>query len=117
MIKEKVRWNNGIALFVNATPADGIDCYDIWHNGGPGGHMFTAQSQEAAEEICSAIHELNELRAEAEYLRKERAAVVAWLREQRQYGTEDLLGHGFANVCGILADVIERGEHRREEKE
>lgn len=45
----------------------------------------------------------------------ERAAVVAWLREQRQYGTEDLLGQGFANVCGILADTIEDGEHRREE--
>jgi hypothetical protein len=38
------------------------------------------------------------------------------LREQRQYGTEDLLGQGFANVCGILANTIERGEHRREEK-
>jgi hypothetical protein len=45
----------------------------------------------------------------------ERAAVVAWLREQRQYGTDDLLGQGFANVCGILADTIEDGEHRREE--
>jgi len=46
----------------------------------------------------------------------ERAAVVAWLREQRQYGTEDLLGHGFANVCGILADTIESGKHRRKEE-
>jgi len=44
-------------------------------------------------------------------LRGERAAVVAWLREQRQYGTDALLGHGFATVCNILADAIERGEH------
>jgi hypothetical protein len=53
---------------------------------------------------------------EVAYLRGERAAVVAWLREQRQYGTEDLLGQGFANVCGILANTIERGEHRRKEE-
>jgi hypothetical protein len=45
----------------------------------------------------------------------ERAAVVAWLREQRAYGTNALLSQGFANVCGILSDAIERGEHRREE--
>lgn len=45
---------------------------------------------------------------------EERAAVVAWLREQRAFGTDALLGHGFANVCGILSDAIERGEHRRE---
>jgi len=48
---------------------------------------------------------------------KERAAVVAWLREQRIYGTDALLGQGFATVCSILADEIERGEHCREEKE
>jgi hypothetical protein len=47
----------------------------------------------------------------------ERAAVVAWLREQREYGTDALLGQGFANVCNILSNEIERGEHRREEKE
>jgi len=45
----------------------------------------------------------------------ERGAVVSWLREQRAYGTDELLGQGFANVCGILADEIERGEHRRKE--
>jgi len=45
----------------------------------------------------------------------DRAAVVAWLREQRQYGTDELIGHGFATVCNILADAIERGEHREGE--
>ena len=47
---------------------------------------------------------------------EERAAVVAWIREQRAYGTDELLGQGFKNVCGILSDAIERGEHRREEE-
>jgi hypothetical protein len=46
----------------------------------------------------------------------ERAAVVAWLREQREYGTDALLGQGFANVCHILSNEIERGEHRSEEE-
>lgn len=51
-----------------------------------------------------------------ERLSGERAAVVAWLRKQQQYGTQGLLERGFANACGILADTIEGGEHRREEK-
>ena len=54
------------------------------------------------------------LRDQAREAKTERAAVVAWLRAQRQYGTDALLGQGFANVCGILAGAIERGEHRRE---
>ena len=53
--------------------------------------------------------------ANAEDAKRERAAAVAWLREQRAFGTDALLGAGFATVCGILADAIERGEHRREE--
>ena len=44
----------------------------------------------------------------------ERAAVVAWLREQRAFGPAVLV-HGIASICGILSDAIERGEHRREE--
>jgi len=64
----------------------------------------------------AAEADLAALIKEVEYLREERAAVVAWLREQRQYGTEDLLGHGFANVCGILADTIESCKHRRKEE-
>jgi len=60
------------------------------------------------------IREMERLRGEAD---RERAAVVAWLREQREYGTDALLGQGFANVCNILSDEIERGEHRRKEKE
>lgn len=55
------------------------------------------------------------LRAVDKAVAEDHAAVVAWLRAQRQYGTDALLGQGFANVCGILADAIERGEHRKEE--
>jgi hypothetical protein len=43
---------------------------------------------------------------------RERATVVAWLRAQRVYGTDELLGQGWANVCNILADQIENGMHR-----
>jgi hypothetical protein len=38
---------------------------------------------------------------------EERAAVVAWLREPGEYVDP---------ACARLADIIERGEHRREEK-
>lgn len=47
----------------------------------------------------------------------ERAAVVAWLRKERTYGTDDLLGAGFATVLGILAEAVEKGEHIREGEE
>ena len=63
-----------------------------------------------AEEAAAAENE------NAEDAKKERAAVAAWLREQRAYGTDALLGRGFASVCGILADAIERGEHHRREE-
>ena len=62
--------------------------------------------------LLDAERENTALRAE---VAAERAAVVAWLREQRAYGTDELLGQGFATVCGILSDAIERGEHRRGE--
>ena len=62
---------------------------------------------------CSADEDWRSAVAER---KAERAAVVAWLREQRTYGTDELLGQGFANVCGILSDAIERGEHSREEE-
>ena len=134
------RWND-VSLFINATPDDGIDHYDIWHNGGPGCPMLTAQSRGAADAICAAVIELLELRAEVERLRgerdhfreawaaaqvridcgvdgieavrEERAAVVAYLRE-----TSRNLEAGFDVHSGAIlrsyADRIENGEHRRE---
>ena len=61
-----------------------------------------------AEEAAKAENE------NAEDARRERAAVVAWLRVPRVYGTDALLWQGFSRVLGILADAIENGEHRRE---
>jgi len=50
---------------------------------------------------CVREEDFNALVAEVEHLREERAAVVAWLRDEMHHGWE--------------ADAIERGEHRREE--
>lgn len=51
---------------------------------------------------------VKELIAELRHARGERAAVVAFLRSfyLRSYG----------DICADMADIIERGEHRREEK-
>ena len=51
---------------------------------------------------------VKELIAELRHARGERAAVVAFLRSfyLRSYG----------DICADMADIIERGEHRREEE-
>lgn len=56
-----------------------------------------------------------ELRAEVEYLRGERADVVAWLRECA-YGHDGLGSRNTGNLLRTLSTNIERGEHRREEE-
>ena len=86
---------------------DGIEDLD--------GPSYSGIADDAFSALAEIIAEVARLRGEAAQEREaERAAIVAWLREQRAYGTDELLGHGFANVCGILADAIESGEHRRE---
>ncbi len=115
------KWTEGVSLFINAEPADGIDYYDIWHNGGPGGPMLVAHHENSARAICDAIEELHELRAEVERLRdaecladarvaemhdvamlRERDSVVAWLEK--------------AGWMPSMIEVFRRGEHRHEEK-
>jgi hypothetical protein len=55
-------------------------------------------------ELLDTCRENTALRVEVAHLRGERAAVVAWLREEYDtHTTQD------------AADTIERGEHRREE--
>jgi len=86
----------------------------------------------SASEMMMLEEELNELRTEMERLRKEcgqaylqgvkagrdaeriseRAAVVAWLREQANSTTTSVLRARDLDA----ADLIERGEHRREEE-
>lgn len=56
---------------------------------------------------------LNERDKEIEWLRGERPAVVAWLREQANSTTVDILRARDLDA----ADLIDHGEHRREEKE
>ena len=56
-------------------------------------------------EALALVAEVERLRGEAE---RERAAVVAWLREQGSINS-------MLSVMTGAADDIERGEHRREE--
>ena len=59
------------------------------------------------------VAEVERLRAEVVTLRGERAAVVAWLRDvgcRMNHGSE----HEF--VLLSVADAVQNGEHRREEK-
>jgi hypothetical protein len=58
-----------------------------------------------AIDLHNAIEEINRLRAEVD---TEREAVVAWLRD---------LEDAWHMPMWQLADAIERGEHRSEEKE
>jgi DNA-binding Lrp family transcriptional regulator len=57
---------------------------------------------------------VRELIAELKEARKERAAVVAHLRERAIHGVGITIS--IEDACTILADKIERGEHRREEE-
>jgi hypothetical protein len=76
------KWTEGVSLLVNAGPEDGLDHYDIWHTGGPGGPMLTAHSEASARAICDAIEELHQLRAENERLVQNAAARERVLNRQ-----------------------------------
>ena len=85
---------------------------------------YTLADAGALEALRAENARLNEVLGRMEHFRssaetalamaeeRERATVVAWLRAQRVYGTDELLGQGWANVCNILADRIENGMHR-----
>jgi hypothetical protein len=63
--------------------------------------------------LLDAERENTTLRAEVAHLRGERAAVVAWLREQALQSHPDAAGWFALNHVSVM---IERDEHRREEK-
>ena len=65
-----------------------------------------------ADLIAHAPEDLAALIEEVRYLRGERAAVVAWLRERQEAAEWALTAAGYEHA----ADAIERGEHRREEE-
>lgn len=72
--------------------------------------------QECAQEDAWLRAEVERLNAENDVLRGERAAVVAWLREWARPtdGYYDMSVRW--SVVMEAADIIERGEHRREEE-
>jgi len=76
-----------------------------------------------AAEILDALAAMDELVAEVEHLRGERAAVVAWLRGEPERLVEcNGRRHADGKTCFVmspmpaeeLADAIERGEHLKE---
>lgn len=69
------KWPDDIRLFVNGGPDDDHELWDIWHDGGPGGHAFDAYSEQMANGICSAIDELQNLRQENKQLIVERESL------------------------------------------
>jgi hypothetical protein len=72
--------------------------------------QYAEGSQRALEWAWSALDwTQKELRKKEEELVEERTAVVAWLREA--WGAVNLVS------TDIISAEIERGEHRREEKE
>ena len=73
-------------------------------------NVYTSiDSNEARSPLVRVVHadEWDLLMNELRYLRGERAAVVAYLRERQP---------GWPAGSGGHADAIERGEHRREEE-
>jgi FtsZ-binding cell division protein ZapB len=75
------KWPENIRLFVNGGPDDGCQLWDIWHDGGPGGHCFDAYSEQMANNIVSAIDELQSLREENKRLVLELSKIDKLLRE------------------------------------
>lgn len=69
--------------------------------------------EEDARFIAHAPEDLAALIEEVRYLRGERAAVVAWLREQRDDTYDPPVP--FYDML-VAANAIERGEHHREEE-
>jgi hypothetical protein len=80
--------------------------------------MTSDLSEARLDALLDAERENTALRAEVERLRGERAAVVAWLRT-RERQIENWPPGGMNEISltyNIIADDIERGEHRREEE-
>ena len=65
-------------------------------------------------EVSAEIADMRKSHASdiARAVAKERAAVVAHLRERAIHGAGNILP--VEDACTILADLFERGEHRRE---
>jgi hypothetical protein len=78
-----------------------------------------AEVLDALAALDALVAEIERLRGEnAEDARRERAAVVAWLREEAEPSPQSFTVRGkeWAKRIDDIADFIERGEHRREEE-
>ena len=73
-----------------------------------------------AEKAAKGIHAapvLFDIIEELEHARGERAAVVAYLKSLADAASQaDAFWQGVASANGYAAQMIERGEHRREEE-
>ena len=56
------RWPEHRSLFINGGPDDDCKLWDVWHDGGPGGHFADLYSEQMARDLCAAIGELLRLR-------------------------------------------------------
>jgi len=74
---------------------------------------LAAEVEHLRVEVEAAIAEAATMRAWAEDARRERVAVVAWLR---RVATDARDWSERADLYDAIADNIESGEHRREEK-
>ena len=76
-------------------------------------HADDGPDGESFGRMVERIRELA-LQAAAEMAAEDRAAVVAHLRERAIHGSGNTIT--VEDACTILADLFERGEHRREEE-
>ena len=72
--------------------------------------VLLAAAPALRDALTEAVAEVDRLRGDAE---RERARVVAWLRAEAKHYSLYI----DQRRCELRADAIERGEHRREEKE
>jgi hypothetical protein len=77
---------------------------------------LVAEVERLREFRNNAMHAGNDEVAEA--VAEERAAVVAWLREEAEPSPQSFTVRGkeWAKRIDDIADFIERGEHRREDE-
>ena len=95
--------DHGIRVLVSMRDWSGNNRYDA-------DTAVTTLIGNAPADIGALVEEVERLRGEAE---RERAAVVAWLRERQEAAEWALTAAGYEHA----ADTIERGEHRPKEEE
>ena len=96
--------DHGIRILVSMRDWSGNNRYDA-------DTAVTTLIGNAPADIGALVEEVERLRGEAE---RERAAVVAWIREYCRGSENDGVTYPVANTVARIASTFERGEHRRE---